>query len=549
MKRLGVLIIFLLTTVQLFAQTQYDYYEGRDAYGGVDTAITGFKIIGIIVLIVFVIFIIAAIYGFFAGWFKKEENTNNGVQKRNIGNTTVNNIQDEKQRVVIPQEEKADVKQINKNLIQGNAIEIIQLIDLAKKGDCEAQAQLGLYYVDEKNYEEGILWLDKAAKRGNARAQNAMGFCFQQGWGVPRDYVQAVVYFREAADNGNVAAQRHLALCYEFGLGISQNLVHAFKWMSEAAKHGNCQAQISLGEYYEKGIGVDVNLDESLNWYYKAASKGDAQAIECVKRITSQMPKEDECPTETTSGNDFFTDEYGVVYSSDGKTLISCSKQDIGDYRVKDGCEIIQKNAFCMNVCGRGCSLYSIYLPNSVVSIEDSAFAYCSELTCINSPNSLVSIGDNAFEFCAKLSEIVFPSNLIKIGCRAFFGCNKFTSITFPPHISTIEEESFGACTNLSQIIIPEGVQRIGPNAFFLCKSIMSISFPKGLTMIDKQAFASCDSLFSITFLDFVTYIDQEAFRWCRGLKEVHIPNGTMSYFRKIIPANLQDRLNESFEK
>jgi hypothetical protein len=49
------------------AQTQYDYYEGRDAYGGVDTAITGIKIVGIIVLVVVVILAIAAIYGYFAG--------------------------------------------------------------------------------------------------------------------------------------------------------------------------------------------------------------------------------------------------------------------------------------------------------------------------------------------------------------------------------------------------------------------------------------------------------------------------------------------------
>ncbi len=74
MRRLIILISFLLTAVQLFAQTQYDYYEGKDAYGGVDTAITGLKIIGIIVLAVVVILAIAAIYGYFAGWFSHNDN-------------------------------------------------------------------------------------------------------------------------------------------------------------------------------------------------------------------------------------------------------------------------------------------------------------------------------------------------------------------------------------------------------------------------------------------------------------------------------------------
>ena len=57
-----------------FAQTQYDYYEGENVYGGVDTAITGMKIIGIIVLVVVVILAIAAIYGYFAGWFGHSDN-------------------------------------------------------------------------------------------------------------------------------------------------------------------------------------------------------------------------------------------------------------------------------------------------------------------------------------------------------------------------------------------------------------------------------------------------------------------------------------------
>ena len=62
MKRLGVLIIFLLTTVRLLAQTQYDYYEGRDAYGGVDTAINGLKVFGIIVLVVIAVVIVGGIW-------------------------------------------------------------------------------------------------------------------------------------------------------------------------------------------------------------------------------------------------------------------------------------------------------------------------------------------------------------------------------------------------------------------------------------------------------------------------------------------------------
>lgn len=94
MKRFCVLIIFLLTTVRLLAQTQYDYYEGRDAYGGVDTAITGIKIVGIIVLVVVVILAIAAIYGYFAGWLNHEDTTSSqGESIVTNSNESINAIQ------------------------------------------------------------------------------------------------------------------------------------------------------------------------------------------------------------------------------------------------------------------------------------------------------------------------------------------------------------------------------------------------------------------------------------------------------------------------
>lgn len=62
MKRLFTLVIFLLTTLRLLAQTQYDYYEGRDVYGGVDTAISGLKILGIIILAILAIVIVGIIW-------------------------------------------------------------------------------------------------------------------------------------------------------------------------------------------------------------------------------------------------------------------------------------------------------------------------------------------------------------------------------------------------------------------------------------------------------------------------------------------------------
>jgi len=57
----------------MLAQSQYDYYEGSNSYGGINTAITGFKIFGIIILIIVVILVVGTIYGFLLVGLKKRK--------------------------------------------------------------------------------------------------------------------------------------------------------------------------------------------------------------------------------------------------------------------------------------------------------------------------------------------------------------------------------------------------------------------------------------------------------------------------------------------
>jgi len=42
----------------------------------------------------------------------------------------------------------------------------------------------------------------------------------------------------------------------------------------------------------------------------------------------------------------------------------------------------------------------NLIIPNSVTSIRQYAFCYCSSLTSITIPNSVASIGDYAFQYC-----------------------------------------------------------------------------------------------------------------------------------------------------
>lgn len=142
MKRFCVLIIFLLTTVRLLAQTQYDYYEGRDAYGGVDAAISGLKILGIIVLVIVAIVIVGGIWAKTMDLFKPPKET----EPHNKPTTAVDMpqiIPSKKQAIAEEREPERDVV----ITIAGKTIEVdVTLNDGSKKPELFWYEINGIYY-------------------------------------------------------------------------------------------------------------------------------------------------------------------------------------------------------------------------------------------------------------------------------------------------------------------------------------------------------------------------------------------------------------------
>ena len=154
---------------------------------------------------------------------------------------------------------------------------------LKKTDSAEELYQKGRALLDQKNNQEAVAWLRKAAEHGDPKAQNILGASYDKGQGVTKNYLEAVKWYRKAAEQGLAEAQYNLGLCYDKAQGVTQNYSEAVKWYRKAAEQGDAYAQYNLGYSYYYGQGVAQNKQEAKRWLQKAADQGFQQAKDVLK--------------------------------------------------------------------------------------------------------------------------------------------------------------------------------------------------------------------------------------------------------------------------
>lgn len=115
------------------------------------------------------------------------------------------------------------------------------LLALAKKGNAEAEYQLGLAYeigspVGAPEIREAVTWYEKAAAHGVMHAKARLGHIYLKGVGVTQDFAKARGLLEEAADAGNARAQFDLARMWESGWGGPMKLPVAYAWFELSAR-------------------------------------------------------------------------------------------------------------------------------------------------------------------------------------------------------------------------------------------------------------------------------------------------------------------------
>jgi hypothetical protein len=197
-----------------------------------------------------------------------------------------------------------------------------KFLDAAKKGDAEAQYNLGACYEfgggAEKNVDRAKEWYRKAAAKGHKKAQERL-----LALNPPKaPSAEELKQYRIAAGKGDAEALFQLGQCREFGYHGDKDPDAALRCYDRAAakghekakeraealaaklapaeaemkkyyadaRKGNAEAQYQIGRCFELGFHKNPrkpNFSAARNWYKKAADQGHPKAVE---RLNPKRP-------------------------------------------------------------------------------------------------------------------------------------------------------------------------------------------------------------------------------------------------------------------
>jgi hypothetical protein len=146
----------------------------------------------------------------------------------------------------------------------------------------------GIAAYDQGDYATAMKTFRTLAANGNASATYNVGVMYFNGQGVEKDIDQAIVWLEKAADEGSVDSQVRLGVIYVVGRDVPNDYSRALTLFKEAAYQGDPLGQFYLGRMYELGLGTEKDPDSARGWYRVAASQGEPLA----KERLGQLPRD-----------------------------------------------------------------------------------------------------------------------------------------------------------------------------------------------------------------------------------------------------------------
>ena len=140
-------------------------------------------------------------------------------------------------------------------------------------------------------------------------------------------------------------------------------------------------------------------------------------------------------------------------------------------------------------------SVKEISLPETVLTIDYSAFAYCTELEKAVLPTSLKKLGGRAFFRCEALSSIELPSSLESIGSEVFRDCKSLRSLRIPPNCLTESSSELFVNSGIEVLELSDGITSIQSLCLTGMPALKKLILPTTLKKICYNAISDCPAL------------------------------------------------------
>lgn len=184
----------------------------------------------------------------------------------------------------------------------------------------------------------------------------------------------------------------------------------------------------------------------------------------------------------------------------------------------------------------------SIWIPNSVETIDSDAFSGSAQLERVKLPARLKTIR-SIFRNCSKLQSVTLPGNLESISNNTFDNCTSLQELVFPDTFKSIGSLSngvFRGCSSLKKIDVLQSAPDKKGNFYVqdgclidtasntLIKAVGNFTVPEDVMQINVFAFADNETLTEFTVPDGITVIPSGAFSGCVNLKSINLNKATV---------------------